>query len=43
MFPANVKAAREQLMLDGKPATPLWFRTLVQVIFVATLLGATLA
>lgn len=43
MFPANVKAAREQLMLDDKPATPLWFRTLVQVIFVAMLLWATLA
>jgi uncharacterized membrane protein len=38
MFPANVKAAREQVMLDGKPATPLWFRTLVQIVFVATLL-----
>lgn len=41
MFPANVKAAREQLMLDDKPATPLWFRTLVQVVFVATLVWAT--
>jgi uncharacterized membrane protein len=43
MFPANVKAAREQIMLDGKPPTPLWFRTFVQVIFVAMLLWATLA
>jgi uncharacterized membrane protein len=43
MFPANVKAAREQLVLDGKPATPLWFRTLVQIVFVSTLLWATLA
>jgi uncharacterized membrane protein len=42
MFPANVKAAREQVTLDNKPATPLWFRTLVQVIFLATLLWATL-
>jgi uncharacterized membrane protein len=42
MFPANVKAAREQLMLDGKPATPLWFRTLVQIVFVSALLWATL-
>jgi uncharacterized membrane protein len=43
MFPANVRAAREQIVLDGKPATPLWFRTLVQVLFVATLLWATLS
>jgi len=43
MFPANIKAARDQIMLDGKPATPLWFRTLVQVAFVAILLWATLA
>ncbi len=42
MFPANVKAAREQIVIDGKPATPLWFRSLVQVAFVATLLWATL-
>jgi uncharacterized membrane protein len=42
MFPANIKAAREQVMLDDKPATPLWFRSLVQVVFVATLLWATL-
>ncbi|HEY2592526.1 MAG TPA: DoxX family protein, partial [Chloroflexota bacterium] len=42
-FPANVKAAREQVMLDNKPATPIWFRTLVQLIFIATLLWATLS
>jgi uncharacterized membrane protein len=42
MFPANVKAAHEQVMIDSKPATPLWFRTLVQVVFVAILLWATL-
>ena len=54
MFPANIKAAREQVMLDGKPANragdagrqarhPLWFRSMVQVVFVATLLWATLS
>ena len=43
MFPANVKAAREQVMLDNKPATPLWFRALVQIFFVAMLLWATVA
>ena len=42
MFPANVKAAREHVMIDNKPATPLWFRTLVQVVFVVTALWATL-
>ena len=42
MFPANVKAARQQLMIDNKPATPLWFRSLVQVFFVVMLLWATL-
>lgn len=42
MFPANVKAAREQVMLDGKPPTPLWFRTLVQIVFAAALLWAVL-
>jgi uncharacterized membrane protein len=43
MFPANVKAASGQVMIGSKPATPLWFRTLVQVVFVATLLWATLS
>jgi uncharacterized membrane protein len=41
MFPANVNAARRQVMIDGKPATPLWFRSLVQVFFIAALLWAT--
>jgi uncharacterized membrane protein len=43
MFPANVKAARQQVMIGSKPATPLWFRTVVQVIFAAALLWATLS
>jgi uncharacterized membrane protein len=42
MFPANVNAARRQVMIGSKPATPLWFRTLVQLIFIAALLWAVL-
>jgi len=41
MFPANVNAARQHVMIGSKPATPLWFRTLVQVVFVAALLWAS--
>jgi len=43
MFPANVNAARRQVMIGGKPATPLWFRTLIQVVFIAALLWVTLS
>jgi len=35
MFPANVYAARHQVALAGKPATPLPLRTAQQVIYVA--------
>lgn len=35
MFPANVSAARRGLMLGGRPVTPLGFRTLLQVVFIA--------
>lgn len=42
MFPANIHAARQQVMVGDKPATPLWFRTLVQIVFVAALLWAAL-
>lgn len=38
MFPANVHTARQQLTIGRKPATPLWFRTLVQIAFIALLL-----
>jgi len=34
MFPANVKAARERLLLRGKPATELWLRAPMQVFFI---------
>jgi uncharacterized membrane protein len=37
MFPANLKAAREHLMIGGKPATPLALRALIQVVFILLL------
>lgn len=41
MFPANVVAARESIEINGKIATPLWFRGLIQLFFIASLLWAT--
>ena len=41
LFPANVQAARRQVAIGGKPATPLPFRTLVQGVFMGLLLWAT--
>ena len=41
LFPANVRAAREQVAIGDKPATPLGFRALVQVLFIALLLWST--
>ena len=43
MFPANVYAARHQVDLAGKPATPLPLRTALQVLFVAAALTVALA
>lgn len=37
MFPANLKAARDHLTLRGKPATPLWLRAPMQLLFIALL------
>jgi uncharacterized membrane protein len=41
MFPANVSAARRRVQLGGRPATPLYARTPMQLIFVAA--AATVA
>ena len=41
LFPANVRAARRRIDIGGKPATPLWFRTWVQVGFIALILWST--
>jgi uncharacterized membrane protein len=41
MFPANVFAAYEGLVVAGTEATTLWFRLLIQVAFISLLLWAT--
>lgn len=40
MFPANVYAARNKLMLGGKPVIPLGSRTIMQIIFLAAVILA---
>lgn len=40
MFPANIRAARNKLPLGGKPATPLFLRTIFQIIFIMAVLAA---
>jgi uncharacterized membrane protein len=42
VFPANVKAAREQLTLAGRPATPLWQRVPFQLLLIGLLGWVTL-
>jgi uncharacterized membrane protein len=37
MFIANVNAAQKGVTLRGKPPTPLWLRTPMQVLFIALL------
>jgi uncharacterized membrane protein len=37
IFPANIRAAREELTLGGRPATRLWLRAPMQVLFVGLL------
>jgi len=34
LFPANAKAAREHLLVGGRPATALWLRLPMQVLFI---------
>src|SRR5262249_46843049 len=40
MFPANIRAAHQGLTIGGRPATPLPLRTLLQLVFIATVLVA---
>jgi uncharacterized membrane protein len=35
MFPANAKAAKEKMMVAGRPATALWLRLPMQLAFIA--------
>lgn len=41
MFVANVNAAQKGVTLRGKPATPLWLRAPMQVLFIALLWWST--
>jgi uncharacterized membrane protein len=41
MFPANVNAALKGALLAGKPATPLWLRAPMQVLFIGLLWWST--
>lgn len=40
MFPANVYASRKGIGIAGKRATPLFVRTVLQVVFIAAVLTA---
>ena len=37
LFPANIRAAREGLTLRGRPATQLWLRAPMQILFIGLL------
>jgi uncharacterized membrane protein len=41
MLPANIKAAREGLTILGKPATALWLRIPMQIVFIGLVWGST--
>jgi uncharacterized membrane protein len=43
MFPANAYAAMTGVLLRGKPASALWWRTPLQLIWMATLWWSTVA
>ncbi len=40
MFPANVSAARRELMLNGRPVTRLIPRTILQILFILAAVAA---
>jgi len=42
VFPANVKAAREKILLNNRPATPLWLRLPMQILFIGLIWWAAL-
>ena len=41
VFPANVHAARMGVTLRGKPATPLWLRLALQLLFIGLTFWST--
>ncbi|SEM89459.1 DoxX family protein [Lihuaxuella thermophila] len=40
MFPANIRAAREKITIGGRPATPLFLRTILQIVFLIAVILA---
>lgn len=40
LFPANLKAAREHLTIDGRPVLPAVPRLLIQLVFIVALVGS---
>jgi uncharacterized membrane protein len=40
IFPANIRAAHENLKIGGRPATPLPLRVLLQFVFISALIVA---
>ena len=40
MFSANIFAARKGITIDGKPTTPLFLRTILQIIFLTAVILA---
>ncbi|WP_026581359.1 DoxX family protein [Bacillus sp. J33] len=40
MFPANVRAARKGITIGGRPSTPLFPRTILQIIFLIAVILA---
>jgi uncharacterized membrane protein len=43
MFIANINAAQKAVTLRGKPSTPLWLRTPMQILFIGLLWWSTRA
>jgi hypothetical protein len=41
MFAANVNAALKGMTLAGKPVTPLWLRTPMQILFIGLIWWAS--
>jgi len=41
ILPANVKAARERLTVGGRPATALWLRIPMQILFLVLIFWST--
>jgi uncharacterized membrane protein len=41
ILPANIKASREHVFIAGRPATPLWARIPMQILFIALLCWTT--